>query len=125
MGISKSTFYRYISDLLKDGTVKQEKEGYSLNTELFPICFSKKIINAFKSQLDDIRQSMGDEEFSKSAVYPQYKTFYYYYNMGFQGLMIPPEEFVMKLSAGFVTRKKRRNEPVEKPVLDYWEYTLK
>ena len=51
MNISKSTFYRYIAELLKDGTVKQEREGYSLNTELFPICFSKKKIDASNPNL--------------------------------------------------------------------------
>lgn len=124
MGISKSTFYRYISDLLKDGTIKQEKEGYSLDTDIFPICFSKKKIDAFKSQLDAVRQSMSDEEFSKSPIYPEYKTFYYFYKKGFQGLMIPPEEFVMKLSAGFVTKKKRRMPLAEEPVLEYVGYTI-
>lgn len=119
MGISKSTFYRYISDLLKDGTIKQEKEGYSLDTDIFPICFSKKEIEAFKSQLDEFRQSMDDEEFSKSPVYPEYKTFYFYYDKGFQGLMIPPEEFVMKLSAGLVSKKKKSSRPASKHVPEH------
>lgn len=109
---------------MKDGTVKQEKEGYSINTDLFPICYSKKKIEAFKAQLDEIRQSMNEEEFSKSPFYPEYKTFYFYYEKGFQGLMIPPEEFVMKLSAGFANKKKGSCKSDNPHIPEGWPYSF-
>ena len=67
---------------------------------------------------------MGDKEFRESPIYPEYKTFYYYYEKGFQGLMIPPEEFIMKLSAGFVIKKNKGNESTGMPVIKHVCYTI-
>ena len=125
MGISKSTFYRYISDLLKDGTVKQEKEGYSIITDLFPVCYSKKKIEEFRASLEEVRGSYKPtKEFEQSPFYPMYKQFYYYYNKGFEGLKMSPEEFVMNLSAGLFGKKKRGKDQSEKTLPEYGVYAI-
>lgn len=104
---------------MKDGTVKQEKEGYSIITELFPIYFSNKKIEEFKAKLDEVKQSYKPQkEFEQSPFYPMYKQFYYYYEKGFEGLKMSPEEFIMNLDAGLFSKKKKTEKPVPIPAPD-------
>ena len=120
MNIGKSTFYRYIAELMKDGIVKQEKDvGYSISTELFPIYFSKKnMVENFKDQLEQIKNSMDEELFAKQPVYPVYQQFFFYYNKGFEGLRMSPKEFVMNLQAGLFTPKRKGSKLIKKPILE-------
>ena len=133
MNISKSTFYRDIAELTQKGIVKKVDEGYSITTQLFPVYFSNekkdqnnapKInkVEEFRAELDKIKNNTKEEAFVQQPVYPMYRIFYYYYNKGFEGLKMSPEEFVMNLSAGFFTKKKADWEPVPKPVIDYRKY---
>ena len=122
MGISKSTFYRDIAELIQLGIVKRVDEGYSIDPRLFPIPYNKKKIEGFKVQLNRIKEESSEHSFEAQPIYPMYKTFFYYYNKGFEGLKMSPEEFVDQLSAGFFTKKKADWEPVQKPVIDYRQY---
>ncbi len=104
---------------MKDGTVKQEKEGYSIITDLFPVCYSKKKIEEFRASLEEVRGSYKPtKEFEQSPFYPMYKQFYYYYEKGFEGLKMSPEEFVMNLDAGFFSKKKKTEKPITIPAPD-------
>ena len=110
MGISKSTFYRDIAELIELGIVKKVDEGYSIDTRLFPISYKKKVED-FKVQLDRIKEESCGHSFEAQPVYPMYKTFFYYYNKDFEGLRMPPEEFVDQLSAGFFLKNKTADMP--------------
>lgn len=95
IGISKSTFYRNIEDLLKDGAVKKISGGYSISTLLFPIFNNNQKIEEFKAELDKMAQI--DKDFKNDRVY---KAFYYYYDKGFEGLRIPLKDFPNQLVSG-------------------------
>ena len=103
MKVSKSTFYRDIDVLLKDGAVKKTSEGYSISTELFPVFDSKEkeMIRELKSYLDE--SAKNDGEFKNTRLY---RTFYYYYNKGFEGLDMPISDFITQLTSGFFFKKK-------------------
>lgn len=111
MGISKSTFYRNIAELVQLGIVKKVDEGYSISIGLFPISYNKKKVEDFKVQLDRIKEESGENSFEAHPVYPMYKTFFYYYNKDFEGLRMSPEEFVDQLSAGFFLKNKTADIP--------------
>ena len=111
MGISKSTFYRDIAELVQLGIVKKVDEGYSIKTGFFPISYNKKKVEDFKVQLDRIKEESSGHSFEAQPAYPMYKTFFYYYNKGFEGLKMSPEEFVDQLSAGFFLKNKTADIP--------------
>ena len=126
MNIGKSTFYRYIAELMMDGIVKQEKDvGYSISTELFPIYLSKKnMVEDFKNQLEQIKNSVKEESFAEQPIYPIYQQFFFYYNKGFEGLRMSPKEFVMRLQAGLFIPKKKDRQLIKKPNLEDCSYSF-
>lgn len=87
MGVSKSTFYRDIDELLRKRVVKKTSEGYSLSTALFPV-FGCQAIEELKTQLDSMAAE--DEDFKENRIY---KTFYYYFDKEFKDLKVPLTDF--------------------------------
>ena len=116
MGISKSTFYRDMDELIQEGIVNKTDEGYSLSQELFPV-FSNKKVEAFKDELDSIANEC--ESFKNDRMY---KTFYQYYDKGFKDLTVPPERFVMLLSSGFFFKDSHRVDSKKKDNIIPREY---
>ena len=113
MKVSKSTFYRDIDVLLKDGAVKKTSEGYSISTALFPVFDSKEmvLIKELKAMLDE--NARNDEDYKESRIY---KTFYYYYDKGFEGLKMSLKDFHDQLLYGFFF--KRPNDSSNKKELE-------
>ena len=99
MGVSKSTFYRDIEELIREGIVKKTSEGYSISKILFPV-FSNKKVEEFKEQLDLFAEE--DKDFKETRIY---KTFTKYYNNDFKGLSVSPSRFIDLLISGLFFKK--------------------
>lgn len=96
MGISKTTFYRYIKELKAFGVISEIADGLSVSTKLFPIYQTgKKGIEAFKETLDEAAGL--DPNFKYNRVY---KEFYRHYNTGFKNLHMPLKDFPASLESG-------------------------
>ncbi len=95
VNISKSTFYRNMDALLKEGIVNKTANGYTISTELFPVFDGWEQIQKLKGLLDTLAED--NEKFKDDR---KYKTFYYYYNKGFEGLRMSLKRFAMELEAG-------------------------
>ena len=118
VNISKSTFYRNMDALLKEGAVKKTANGYSISTILFPVFKDCDQIQDFKDYLDEMAGL--DENFKNDR---KYKTFYYYYDRDFDGLRMSPEKFATELEAGTFFNKDKhlaRNKKKEEEKVYYF-----
>lgn len=106
MGISKTTFYRYIKELKSFGIISEIEDGLSVSTELFPIYQTgKQGIEAFKETLDKTAEV--DSNFKYNRIY---KEFYRHYDTGFKNLHMPLKDFPESLESGvfFLPSKKEK-----------------
>lgn len=106
MGISKTTFYRYIKELKAVGVISEFEDGLSVNTELFPICKTgKQGVESFKEALDMAAEI--DPNFKYNRIY---KEFYRHYDTGFKNLHMPLKDFPESLESGvfFLPSKKEK-----------------
>ena len=118
VNISKSTFYRNMNALLKEGVVNKTATGYSISTILFPVFNSNDRIELLKSELDEVAKY--DESIKNDRVY---KTFYYYYNRDFEGLKMPLKDFPNQLTSGLFFKKDKplaRNKKREEKTVYYF-----
>lgn len=108
MGISKTTFYRYIKELKAFGVISEIEDGLSVSTELFPIYQTgNQGIEAFKETLDKAAET--DSNFKYNRVY---KEFYRHYETGFKNLHMPLKDFPASLESGtFFLPSKRDVHP--------------
>lgn len=107
MGISKTTFYRYIKELKAIGVISEIEDGLSVSTALFPICQTgKQGIESFKETLDKAAEL--DPNFKYNRIY---KEFYRHYTDGFKNLHMPLKDFPASLQSGtfFLPSKKDLN----------------
>ena len=96
MGISKTTFYRYIKEIKEAGIVSEIEDGIIVSTKLFPVHQSGKDgIEAFKETLDKAAEL--DSNFKYNRVY---KEFYRHYNTGFKNLHMLLKDFPTSLESG-------------------------
>lgn len=96
MGISKTTFYRYIKEIKEAGIVSEIEDGITVSTKLFPVHQSgKEGIEAFKETLDKAAEL--DPNFKYNRVY---KEFYRHYDTGFKNLHMPLKDFPTSLESG-------------------------
>lgn len=96
MGISKTTFYRYIKEIKEAGIVSEIEDGITVSTNLFPVHQSgKEGIEAFKETLDKAAEL--DPNFKYNRVY---KEFYRHYDTGFKNLHMPLKDFPTSLESG-------------------------
>lgn len=96
MGISKTTFYRYIKEIKEAGIVSEIEDGITVSTKLFPVHQSgKEGIEAFKETLDKAAEL--DPNFKYNRVY---KEFYRHYDTGFKNIHMPLKDFPTSLESG-------------------------
>lgn len=106
MHISKTTFYKYITELTAMNMVSKTEDGYAVAYDIFP-AYKEEEVEQYRTYLHSIAAT--DPKFKDTKLFKQFE---YYYNNGFEGLNMPWNEFINRLESGTLSPRPQKKEIV-------------
>lgn len=88
IGLSKQTFTDAKKELIANGILIKDREGYIMDTTFFPL-ICPTVSEAFRSRAAVLLQIADQEGYNSAS-----RVFKYYYDKGFEGLRMSPDDLV-------------------------------